>query len=133
MRDSLGCGGFCCWSLCNCCWSLCNCCWRFCDRCSSRSSSNGCRTGKLALLDTLIDDDGEIAAGGVDDRGQTLRRGVDQEEELREELFLARHGGQFADFANVDHLAVDDAQLEGELRVVLDPGGQGFGKGYRIP
>ncbi len=29
---------------------------------------------KLALLDALVDDDGEIAAGGVDDRRQTLRR-----------------------------------------------------------
>ncbi len=50
--------------------------------------------GKLALLDALVDDDGEIAAGGVDDRGQALRGRLDEEEELREELFLARQGGE---------------------------------------
>src|SRR5258708_22233017 len=105
-------------------------CGRFCDRCCR--SGCCCGTGELALLDALIDDDGEIAAGGIDDRCQTLRRRVDEEKELREELFLARHGGQFADLANVDHLAVDDAQLEGELGVVLDPGGKSLGESYRI-
>ena len=96
------------------------------------SSGCGCGAGELVLFDALVDDDGEVAAGGVDDRGQTLRGRLNQEEELREELFLARHGGEGLDLVDRDHLAVDDAQLEGELRVVLDPGGEGLGERDRI-
>ena len=101
-----------------------------CSRCFGYGSGGG--SGKLALLDALVDDDGEIAASGVDDRNQTLRGRLNQEEELREELFLARQGGERLDLVDGDDLAVDDAQLEGELRVVLDPGGERLGQRDRI-
>ncbi len=100
------------------------------DRRCFRNRSRG--AGELALLDALVDDDCEVAASCVDDRREALRGGLNEEEELREELFLARHGRQLADLANVDHLAVDDAQLKGELCVVLDPVRQGLGQRDRI-
>jgi hypothetical protein len=121
---------------------FCDWCGGFCNRggnfrsrrfdCGDLSNGGGCRTGELALLDALVDDDGEIAAGGVDDRGQALRGRLNEEEELREELFLARQGGEGLDLLDGDDLAVDDAQLEGELGVVLDPVGEGLGECDRI-
>src|ERR1700758_4612343 len=81
-----------------------------------------CCFRKLLLFNCLIDDDCQIAAGCVDDCCQTLRRGVDEEEQLREDLFLARHGGQSLHFLDVDDLAVNDSKLEGELGVVRNPG-----------
>jgi hypothetical protein len=61
---------------------------------------------------------------GVEHRSQPLRRSIDQEQKLREQLFLARHGGQRLDFFDIHQLAVDDAQLELELRVLANPLGK---------
>ena len=58
------------------------------------STGTAAGAGKLALFHALIDNHSQIAAGGVDDGGQALRRRLNQEEELREELFLARQGGE---------------------------------------
>src|SRR5580700_11750285 len=52
---------------------------------------------KLFLLHTLAQHHGQVAAGGVEHRCQPLRRRIDEEEQLREDLFLARHGGQRLD------------------------------------
>ena len=112
-----------------CCWRAfgCRCCTfsrdgfrgRF-SRC--RCSGGRCACGELVRLHGLVDDNCEVAAGCVDDCGDAGCRRVDEEEELGEELFLARQRRQVVDLCNVDNLAVNDTELEGELRVVLDPG-----------
>ncbi len=96
-----------------------------------RSGRSHC-TSKLALLDSLIDHDRQVATRGIDHRGEALRGGVDQEEKLREELFLARQGSQGCNFFLSDNLPVDDAELEGKLCVVLDPGRKRLGERNRI-
>ena len=67
---------------------------RCCCRCRGRR-----RCAKLVLLHALVDHHGQIAAGCIDAPCQALGRRLDQEQQLREDLFLARHGRQLADLA----------------------------------
>jgi hypothetical protein len=89
-------------------------------RFNHRSSSG---TAKFTLFDALVDYDCEVAARSVDNRRQALCRRLDEEEKLREQLFLTWHVGKLGDLLNGDNFAVNDTKLEGKRCIVLDPGG----------
>src|SRR5271166_2643656 len=55
--------------------------------------ARGFSAGKLVLLYTLVDDDGQVAANRIQRGDQPLRRSIHQEQQLRVNLFLRRHVG----------------------------------------
>src|SRR5579864_8890386 len=82
---------------------------------------------ELLLLDALVDDHRQVSAYRTHCRNQALRRGIDQEQELRHQLFLRRHRGQRFDLFNIDDAAFNHTDLEGKFRRVLGVLGQSFG------
>src|SRR3974390_2715893 len=74
---------------------------------------------ELLFLDALVDDDGQVAADSVHRSNQALRRGTDQEQQLRVNLFLRRHVRERLDVFDRDDAAFDHTGLEGEFRVVF--------------
>src|SRR5271157_701045 len=88
---------------------------------------------KLVLLDALVDHHCQIAADRVHHGHQALRRSVHQEQQLRVDLFLRRHARQRVDVPDRDDAAIDDARLEGVLRIVLGVLAEYLGQGDRVP
>src|SRR6202451_1005060 len=82
---------------------------------------------ELLLLHTLVDDHRQIASNRIHHGRQTLGRSVDQEQQLRIELFFRRHGGQRFDLLDRNDLAFDYADLESKFRRVLGVLGQSLG------
>src|SRR2546422_1289860 len=87
---------------------------------------------ELLLLHALTHDNGQVAAYSIHNRDQSLRRSIDQEEELGVDLLLGRHCGQRLDLFGRDHAAFYYACLERELRIVLGILRQRLGQRYRI-
>ena len=77
--------------------------------------------GKLFFFHALAQNHRQVASCRIEDGHQALRRSIDEEQQLREELFLARQGGQRLHFGHIQQLAVHDAQLELELSVFANP------------
>src|ERR1039458_3071120 len=65
------------------------------------------------MPNALANHHSQIAARRIDDRRQPLCRRIHKEEQLREDLFLARHGRQRLHVVHAQQLAVQDAHLEG--------------------
>src|SRR5207248_3557426 len=76
-------------------------------------------TCKLVFFYRLVHHHSQVAPHGVDYRRQPLRRSVDKEEQLRENLLPRWHRGQRFNLAHLDHTAFNHAGLEGELWVFL--------------
>src|SRR5205823_14632562 len=62
----------------------------------------------------------QITSDGINSGDQSLRQSVNEEEQLRISLFLARQRGESFDLVDRDQLALNYAELERKLRVVAD-------------
>src|SRR5579864_2458079 len=67
---------------------------------------------ELLFLHALVYDYCQVLAHGIHHRDQTLRRSIDQEQQLGVNLFLRRHGGQSLDLIDRDHAAFQHAGFE---------------------
>src|ERR1051325_5508161 len=70
---------------------------------------------ELLLLDALPYNNRQVTSHCVHRRRQARCRSLQQEQQLRIELFLRRHGGQRLDLFRRDQLALDHTRLEGEF------------------
>src|SRR5580692_3575831 len=87
---------------------------------------------KLVGLDRLIDGYREVARQRVQGGGDSLRRGVQEEHDLADQLFLGRHGGKLLNLRDRDHASFDDAGLELKRRNVFGNLGEGLGQRHGI-
>src|SRR4029077_6817429 len=74
---------------------------------------------KLISLHRFADSHGEVTRQRVERRRNPLRRSVQQEHDLADQLFLRRHLRELLDLGNRDHSALDNARLELKRRNIL--------------
>src|SRR5579863_8155858 len=87
---------------------------------------------KLFGLDRFADGNREVARQRVQRHGDALRRSVQEEHDLADQLFLGRHGGKLLDLGDRDHAAFNDAGLELERRNVFGNLGESLGQRHGI-
>src|SRR5258707_6066619 len=97
----------------------------------ARSAPEPLRT-KLVGLDRFVDGYRKVARQRVQRDGDPLRRSVQEEHDLADQLFLGRHGGKLLDLRNRDHPAFDDTGLKLERRNIFRNLGESLRQRNRI-
>src|SRR5580658_6357125 len=89
--------------------------WRYRSRLGTTSPAGP----KLVGLDRFVDGDREVARQAVQSHSDTLRRSVQQEHDLAEQLFLRREIRKLLNLGDGDDAAFDDSGLELKGRYVF--------------
>src|SRR5262249_24380415 len=84
------------------------------------------------LIRDLFDDDRQVAGHAVDRSRDALRRRVEHEHQLTDQLLFRWQRGQGVDVFDVDYAAFDNAGFEFELSVLLGELAQHLGQSDRV-